>query len=281
MHQGRIIQSRSCESILKEVKDLIGRADFRGTITDIGGPTANTYKAECEFWKDKGACKDKKCLLPSKCKNLKLGNDETIKLWKAVMRLPKVKHLFIGSGVRYDLLLDKSSEGYLKELCANHISGQLKVAPEHSDESVLKLMNKPSFKIYEKFVEKFDAMNKSIGKNQYLVNYFISSHPGATLESALKLSLELMDKHVHPEQIQDFIPLPMTISGCMYYTKKDPFTERDIYVAAGLRERKTQRALMQYKQEKNKVYIVEALRRLNKMSLMGRFRFYMKGKPRS
>ena len=168
------------------------------------------------------------------------------------MRIPKVKHLFIGSGVRYDLLVENQSEGYLKELCANHISGQLKVAPEHSEEPVLKLMNKPSFEIYEKFIRKFNDINKRLNKKQYLVNYFISAHPGATLDSALNLSLELMRKHIYPEQIQDFLPLPMTVSGCMYHTKKDPFTGKDIYVATGLRERKMQRALIQYKQQKNK-----------------------------
>ena len=184
-----------------------------------------------------------------------------------------MKHLFIGSGVRYDLLVENQSEGYLKELCANHISGQLKVAPEHSEEPVLKLMNKPSFEIYEKFIRKFNDINKRLNKKQYRVNYFISAHPGATLDSALNLSLALMRKHINPEQIQDFLPLPMTISGCMYYTKSDPFTGKAIYVATALRERKIQRALIQYKQERNKMYIVEALRQLNKMNLISRFRF--------
>ncbi|MDP3788895.1 MAG: YgiQ family radical SAM protein [Candidatus Omnitrophota bacterium] len=271
MHQGRIIQSRSRESILKEAKSLAERDDFRGTITDIGGPTANMYKAECKFWKAKGACVDKKCLIPAKCKELKLGDDETLKVWKAVTQVPKVKHLFIESGVRYDLLVENQSEEYLKELCANHISGQLKVAPEHSEEPVLKLMNKPSFEIYEKFIRKFNDINKRLNKKQYLVNYFISAHPGADLDSALNLSMELMRKRIYPEQIQDFLPLPMTISGCMYYTKKDPFTGKDIYVATALRERKIQRALIQYKQQKNKRYIIEALRRLDKMNLISRF----------
>ncbi len=267
LHQGRIVQSRSPSSILREAKSIARGDDFRGTITDIGGPTANLYEAACALWAKEGACRDKNCLTPSKCKNLKLGYGETLRLWNEVKKIPEVRHLFIGSGVRYDILVDKDADEYLKALCANHVSGRLKVAPEHSERSVLELMNKPPFDIYEKFVRKFDRTNADLKKKQYLVNYFISAHPGAGLEEALRLALTLEARLIHPEQIQDFIPLPMTASGCMYHTQKDPFTGRRIYAAKGLRERKLQRALLQYRQPKNRKYIVEALRKLGKLHL--------------
>ena len=188
------------------------------------------------------------------------------------MKISKVKHLFIGSGVRYDILIDSASDEYLKALCADHVSGQLKVAPEHSVQSVLELMNKSSFKTYEKFVKRFNEVNAGLKKKQYLVNYFISSHPGAGLEEALDLALTLNAKGIHPEQIQDFIPLPMTASGCMYYTGKDPFTGKTVYVARGLRERKLQRSLAQYKQPNNRKYVIEALKKLDKLHLKSRLR---------
>ena len=267
LHQGRIVQSRSAESIAAEVRLLAQEKDFRGTTTDIGGPTANLYKVECKLWEGKGACKDKECLNPEKCKNLTLGYDATLKLWDKVKEIPKVKHIFIGSGVRYDLLVDARSDEYLKRLCEHHVSGQLKVAPEHSEDRVLRLMHKSSFTTYEKFAKRFEEVSRRLNKKQYLVNYFICGHPGATLEDALNLSLLLMKSHIHPEQVQDFIPLPMTISGAMYFTEKDPFTGKNIYVAKGLRERKMHRALLQHNQPKNKKYVIEALRKLNKLGL--------------
>jgi len=267
LHQGRIVQSRSAESVAAEVRLLAQEKDFRGTITDIGGPTANLYKVECKLWEGKGACRDKECLTPEKCKNLALGYEATLKLWDRVVQIPKVKHIFIGSGVRYDLLVDARSDEYLKRLCEHHVSGQLKVAPEHSEDRVLRLMHKSSFTTYEKFAKRFEEVSRRLNKKQYLVNYFICGHPGATLEDALNLSLLLMKSHIHPEQVQDFIPLPMTISGAMYFTEKDPFTGKNIYVAKGLRERKMHRALLQHNQPKNKKYVIEALRKLNKLGL--------------
>ena len=271
LHQGRIVQSRSPESILKEARILSERPDFKGTITDIGGPTANMFLADCSEWDKAGACKGKQCLMPAKCKNLMIDYKETVRMWERVRSLPKVKHLFIGSGMRYDLLADKDAALYLKELCSHHISGRLKVAPEHTEESVLKLMNKPSLQTYEEFVTKFNTVNCELGKKQFLVNYIISAHPGCTLEDSLNLSLSLMKKHIHPEQIQDFIPLPMTMSGSMYYTEKDPLTGKSIYVAKGLRERKLQRALVQYGNPDNKKYVIEALRKLGRMDLSNIF----------
>jgi len=264
MHQGRIVQSRSKTSILREVTLLTKREDFRGTITDIGGPTANLYKAKCPLWDDKGACRNKQCLMPEKCKNLRLGYRDSIELYNKVLSLPKVKHVFLESGIRYDLLTDNDSAGYFSHLCAHHISGQMKVAPEHTVDRVLKLMNKPPFHVYETFARQYMEMNRRLKKDQYLVHYFISAHPGSTLEDTFALSQYLMKRKIHPEQIQDFIPLPLTLSGCMYYTEKHPFTGEKVYVAKTFRERKMHRALIQYKNPKSKKLIEEALKILKK-----------------
>jgi len=266
-HQGRIIQSRSPESILREIKLLADSKDFKGTITDIGGPTANLYGAKCKSWEANGACKYKKCLTPTKCKNLQLGYREALKLLRDALKIPKVKHVFIGSGVRYDLLVDRYSDEYLKELCKHHISGRLKVAPEHTVDYILELMNKPAFKTYEAFCKKFRDINKALNKKQYLVNYFITSHPGSDLETALKMALYLAERRLRPEQIQDFIPLPMTVSGCMYWANKHPFTGEKLYVAKDVKEKRMERALIQYSQPKNRRLVSEALRSLNKLNL--------------
>ena len=246
-HQGRIVQSRSPESIYKEAKMLSEREDFKGTITDIGGPTANLYMAFCPMWEKDGFCKGKMCLAPEKCKNLKLGYKESLKLYEKIRQLPKVKHLFIGSGFRYDLLTEDSASEYLEELCKHYISGQMKVAPEHSVDKVLKIMNKPPFKVYEKFVDKFKQVNRKLDKELYLVNYFITAHPGCSLEDAEKLAEYLKKHRIRPEQIQDFLPLPMTLSGCIYYTGAHPLTNEKVYVPGTFRERKLQRALVQRK----------------------------------
>ena len=267
LHQGRIIQSRSIESITREIAAIAEDRKFRGTITDIGGPTANMYTALCPSWEKTGACRTKQCLVPEKCENLTLGYEHSIRLWKKLKRIPRVKHVFVGSGVRYDLLIDRSSDGYLHELCASHVSGQLKVAPEHCTVSVLELMNKPAFAKYEKFIDRFETVNKRLGKKQYLVNYFIAGHPGARLEDALELAVYLAKNHIHPEQVQDYIPLPMTLSGSMYYTEKNPLTGKNLYVAKTQSERAMQRALLQYKNPQNRKHILRALKILHKESL--------------
>ncbi len=278
-HQGRIVQSRSVGSILRELEAIASQPDFNGTITDIGGPAANLYEAHCGLWKGEGACKFRRCLFPERCKNLKLGYSMMIELWKRASLIKGIKHIFVGSGVRYDLLNDKESDEFLKHLCASHVSGQLKVAPEHSEPHMLEAMRKPRFGAYELFVRRFEAVNKALGKKQFLVNYFISGHPGATTEDALNLSLKLKKMHVYPEQIQDYIPLPMTASGAMYYTGRDPFSGRRIYVEKSPRARRLQRALIQYKNGDNKRYVLEALKRLRLMDLMKEF--YPRGaKPR-
>ncbi len=270
-HQGRIIQSRSKGSILREIEELARSKDFKGTITDVGGPTANLYKATCDLWGKAGACKGKSCLMPEKCKNLRLGYSDSIDLWKSIELVPKIKHVFVGSGIRYDLLVGDYADDYLKELCKSHISGQLKVAPEHVSKVVLKLMNKPSIDTYDKFVERFNKVNASLKRKQYLVNYFISAHPGAGLEEALETSGYLKKKGMSPEQVQDFLPLPMTASASMYFTGKNPFTNEKIYVPRGGRERRLQRALLQYKNPKNRKLIYEALKNLGKLDLFKTF----------
>ncbi len=267
LHQGRLIQSRSEESIVREVKRMTARKDFKGTVTDIGGPTANLYKAECAMWRDNGACADKNCLVPSKCVNLKLGYDAALRLFDKLSKIEKVKHVFIGSGVRYDLLVDAYSDDYLKALCARHISGQLKVAPEHVSDNVLKIMNKPPFRIYEKFLRRYFDINKKLGKNQYLVQYFISSHPGSTLESMLRLALYIKKLGYFPEQVQDFIPMPMTRATAIYYTGKDPITGEKIYCARTAKEKSMQRAFMHFKDRRNKKLVMEALKILDREEL--------------
>ncbi|OIO34448.1 MAG: YgiQ family radical SAM protein [Candidatus Omnitrophica bacterium CG1_02_40_15] len=245
IHQGRIIQSRSRESIVKEIEILTQQKYFKGTITDIGGPTANLYAADCKSWERRGACKDKKCLMPSKCQNLKLGYDETLSLWDRIKKIKGVKHIFIGSGLRYDLLTDKQSDRYLKALCREHVSGYLKVAPEHTVDKVLELMNKPGIRVYERFVKRFQNANRELGKKQFIVNYFITSHPGADKNASLEMARYLSERKIRPEQIQDFIPLPMTVSAAMYWTGKNPMTGENVYVPKDIKERKWQRALIQ------------------------------------
>jgi uncharacterized radical SAM protein YgiQ len=271
MHQGRMIQSRSRASILNEAKALTERKDFKGTISDIGGPTANLYASQCSQWENEGTCKNKHCLIPKKCQNLELGYDQSIKLYEDLLKLPKVKHVFLESGIRHDLLIDDKTSKYLEHICKYHVSGRMKVAPEHNVRHVLQAMNKPDFKVYETFIGRFRNINQRIGKNQYLVNYFISAHPGCTLEDTLELALYLAQRKMHPEQIQDFIPLPMTVSGCMYYTEKHPFTGKKIYVAKTFRERKMHRALIQYWNPSNREYVREALKSLGKEDLVKLF----------
>jgi uncharacterized radical SAM protein YgiQ len=245
MHQGRIIQSRSIESINKEAVALTAIANFKGTITDIGGPTVNLFKASCSRWLTKGACPHRDCLTPEKCPNLVLGYSDAMKLLESVRNLPKVKHVFLESGLRYDLLVQPEARKYLEAVCRHHVSGRMKVAPEHYSPEVLALMNKPSFEVYEQFRNRFNETNKHIGKSQFLVNYFISAHPGATIEDEKELARYLKAHRMRPEQIQDFTPLPMTASAAMYYTEMHPVTGQKLHVAKTFRDRKLHRAIIQ------------------------------------
>jgi uncharacterized radical SAM protein YgiQ len=245
MHQGRIIQSRSASSILEEARKLSEMEEFRGTITDVGGPTANLYKAVCARWDREGGCAARDCLIPEKCGMLKLGYPEAMRLYGAILKLPKVKHVFLESGLRYDLLVQDEAADYLEHICRHHVSGQMKVAPEHTVGRVLRLMNKPGFHVYERFVKRFEDVRKKTGKDQYLVNYFISAHPGATAADEEALASYLRQRRMRPEQVQDYTPLPLTRSACMYHTEKDPFTGEKVHVAKSFQERKDHRARIQ------------------------------------
>ncbi|MBF0489649.1 MAG: YgiQ family radical SAM protein [Candidatus Omnitrophica bacterium] len=258
MHQGRVIQSRSERSILQEVDRMVKDRDFRGTITDVGGPTANLYAASCKVWDKAGPCSNKQCMMPHQCPSLELGYAKALSLYRSIRRVKGVKHVFIGSGLRYDLLVEPESQEYLRELCEHHISGQMKVAPEHTQDKVLRLMNKPSYLVYERFVEQFEKINRKLPSRRYLVNYFITSHPGCDLNDA-KACAEVLDRRgMRPEQVQDFIPLPMTMSACLYYTGTHPITGERLYVPKTHKERTMQRALIQLQNEKSYPLIAKA-----------------------
>lgn len=269
-HQGRIIQSRSARSIIREAELLAQSGDFKGTITDVGGPTANLYAARCGFWQKAGFCLRKKCLIPQKCPDLKLGYDQSIELYRQLRKIPRVQYVFIGSGARYDLLTDNYAEKYLREICAHHVSGMLKVAPEHSSAQVLRIMNKPAFSVYETFVSKFQKTARRLKKDIYLINYFLSAHPGSTLRETLQLAVYLAEKKIRPQQIQDFIPSPMTLSACLYWSGRDPWTAKEVYVPRTLREREMQRALIQYYQPAKRKLVYQALRLLGAAHLAAR-----------
>lgn len=274
MNQGRIVQSRSSESILAEAKMLAQDPDFKGTITDIGGPTANLYGAFCRRQKAHGPCADKQCLMPEKCLSLEIPYEKTLALYEAIRKIPNVKHVFVASGLRYDLLLEPEAEKYLRELCTHYISGQMKVAPEHTDDEVLAVMNKPSYKKYEEFVKKFERINAKLDKRVYLVNYFISAHPGSRLENALSCATKLLSCGIRPEQIQDFLPLPMTVSSAIFYTGVHPLTGEKVFVAKNQDERAYQRALVQSQNANNRPLIKKALQILGKEHLAGDFGVY-------
>lgn len=259
MHQGRIIQSRSKQSLIREAIGLTQDKDFRGTITDIGGPTVNLFNASCSLWAKRGYCNNRYCLVPNTCKNLAIDFKKSLDIYQAIKKIPKVKHLFIGSGFRYDLFLSKSGQDFFNQV-SQYISGQMKVAPEHMSRKVLKAMNKPDSDFYQKFLEIVAKRNKNHQANKiYLVNYFISAHPGASLKEAIELYHYCLKSGMSPEQIQDFIPIPLTVSGCIYYTNKNPFTSESLYVAKNLEERLIQRALLQYRNPKNRKLVDKAL----------------------
>lgn len=268
-HQGRIIQTRSHESLIEEAKQLTEDKDFKGYIHDVGGPTANFRAPACEKQLTKGACPNKQCLFPEPCKNLKADHRDYLSLLRKLRNLPKVKKVFIRSGIRFDYLLADSDRTFLKELCEYHVSGQLKVAPEHISDKVLQKMGKPKVEVYNRFVKEYSKMNEKLGKKQYLVPYLMSSHPGSTLQEAVELAEFLRDLGYMPEQVQDFYPTPSTISTCMYYTGLDPRTMEPVYVAHNPHEKAMQRALIQYRDPKNYDLVKEALVKTGRTDLIG------------
>ena len=269
-HQGCIIQARSHNSIIREAKLLTTLPNFKGIIHDVGGPTANFREPACRGQLRRGTCREKQCLYPDKCKNIKADHADLIHLLRKLRSLPGVKKVFLRSGLRYDYLAYEKDESVLEELCRHHVSGQLKVAPEHVSPDVLRLMRKPGHSVYRKFTEKYREVNRRLGKDQYLVPYFIVAHPGSTLDDAVKLAEYIRDMGYNPEQIQDFTPTPGSLSTCVYYTGIDPFTGERVYIPKSVKERKMQRALAQYRNPKNRQLVREALVRAGRTDLIGK-----------
>lgn len=268
-HQGRIIQTRSHESIIEEAKKIIWDKDFKGYIHDVGGPTANFRHTACDKQLKMGVCKNKQCLFPTGCKNLKVDHTDYLSLLRKLRELPNVKKVFIRSGIRFDYLIYDEDDTFFKEMVEHHISGQLKVAPEHISDNVLKRMGKPENAVYEKFIKKYRNINEKLGLKQFVVPYLMSSHPGSTMKDAVILAEYLRDLGYMPEQVQDFYPTPSTISTCMYYTGLDPRTMEKVYVPTNPHEKAMQRALIQYRNPKNYELVYEALKIAKREDLIG------------
>ena len=268
-HQGRQITCRSEESVLREAKKLTKSPRFKGYIHDVGGPTANFRQPSCKKQKELGLCKGKKCLAPTPCKQLQVDHSEYLQLLRKLRALPGVKRVFIRSGIRYDYLIEDPDERFFKELVTYHVSGQLKVAPEHCSANVLDKMGKPHIEQYRRFSKRFYELTKSVGKEQYLVPYLMSSHPGSTLKDAVELAAFLKKEGVRPEQVQDFYPTPGTISTAMFYTGLDPYTMKDVYVPSSPREKAMQRALLQSFKPENRALVLEALKKAGRNDLIG------------
>ena len=268
-HQGRIIQVRSHESLLDEAKQFTSDKDFKGYIHDVGGPTANFRRPSCNKQLTYGVCKEKQCLFPKPCAGLKADHGDYVQLLWKLREIPKVKKVFIRSGIRFDYVLADKDETFLRELCMYHVSGQLKVAPEHVSDAVLSKMGKPQNSVYETFAKKYRQINEKIGKKQYLVPYLMSSHPGSGMKEAVELAEYVRDLGYMPEQVQDFYPTPSTISTCMYYTGVDPRDMKPVYVPRSPHEKALQRALIQYRDPKNYDLVMEALKKAGRMDLVG------------
>ena len=268
-HQGRIVTSRSDESLIAEAKEMIKDKDFKGYIHDVGGPTANFRVPACKKQNIVGACKEKHCLFPEPCKNMDISHTKYLALLRKLRALPGVKKVFIRSGIRFDYLIADKDDSFFYELCKYHVSGQLKVAPEHVSDNVLKYMGKPENSVFNRFSEKFYKINEKIGKKQYLVPYLMSSHPGSTLRDAIKLAEYLKAHNINPQQVQDFYPTPGTISTCMYYTGLDPFTMKKVYIPDSPKEKAMQRALLQFRVPENYRLVHEALVKAGRTDLIG------------
>ncbi|MCI9488922.1 MAG: YgiQ family radical SAM protein [Dorea sp.] len=268
-HQGRIVQTRSHASLLAEAEKMTREKDFKGYIHDVGGPTADFRHPSCEEQLKRGVCKNRQCLFPKPCRNLDADHQDYIELLRKLKNLPGVKKVFIRSGIRFDYVLADSGDAFLRELCEHHVSGQLKVAPEHVSDQVLRKMGKPESGVYKKFVKKYKEMNQKLQKDQYLVPYLMSSHPGSSLKEAVELAEYVRDLGYMPEQVQDFYPTPSTLSTCMYYTGVDPRDMTPVYVPKSPHEKAMQRALIQYRDPKNYDLVLEALKKSGRMDLVG------------
>jgi uncharacterized radical SAM protein YgiQ len=268
-HQGTVVQGRSPESIIAEAETLAGWPGFKGYIHDIGGPTANFRRAACRKQREQGQCRNRHCLYPEPCPNLDIDHSEVLQLLRRVRRIPGVKKVFLRSGLRYDYLLAEKDPRVLRELCEHHVSGQLKVAPEHVSKKVTTLMRKPPREAFDRFRKLYTDINRQLGKKQYLVPYFITGHPGSGLKEAVELAEYVRDMGYNPEQVQDFIPTPGSLSTCMYYTGLDPFTGRKVYVPRSSEERAMQRALLQYRNPANHDLVRRALKKAGREDLIG------------
>lgn len=260
-HQGRQVRSRSKESIVKEAKTLAAKQNFKGYIHDIGGPTANFRNPSCKKQLTRGVCQSKECLYPEPCKELEVDHSEYLDVLTAVRQLPGIKKVFIRSGIRYDYLMADPDDRFMEELCQYHVSGTLKVAPEHVAPESLRRMHKPDKRVYESFKNKYKRTNQKLNMNQYLIPYYISSHPGCTLNDAIDLALYLKESGFVPDQVQDFYPTPGTLATCMYYTEKDPFTLEPIYVAKKAEDKRMQRALLHFNKKENRTLVEKALKK--------------------
>ena len=268
-HQGRMVQVRSHESILQEAERMTKDPEFKGYIHDVGGPTGNFRRPSCEKQTEKGVCLKKQCLFPKPCQNLQVDHTDYVKLLRRLKKLPGVKKVFVRSGIRFDYVMADRDDTFLRELCRDHISGQLRVAPEHVSDKVLRAMGKPPHKVYQQFLERYERVNKLTGKKQYAVPYLMSSHPGSTLKEAVELAEYIRDLGYMPEQVQDFYPTPGTISTCMYYTGLDPRNMKPVYVPRQPHEKAMQRALIQYRDPKNYELVKETLHRAGRTDLIG------------
>lgn len=268
-HQGRILQTRSHESLIEEAKLMTQEEDFKGYIHDVGGPTADFRQPSCKKQLTKGVCMNRQCLFPTPCKNLDVDHRDYVALLRKLRRIPKVKKVFIRSGVRFDYVVADKDKTFLRELVEHHVSGQLRVAPEHVSDQVLKYMGKPSHSVYQQFLREYEEANKKTGKQQFAVPYFMSSHPGCTMKEAVRLAEYVRDLGFTPEQVQDFYPTPSTLSTCMYYTGIHPLTGEKVYVPRNPHEKAIQRALMQYKNPANRELVLEGLKLAGRMDLVG------------
>lgn len=281
MHQGKFIQNRSPQSIADEARSLSVHPDFKGTIPDVGAPSANMYGLKGKDKELCKVCKRSSCLFPETCKNLNTNHSPSVQLWQRLRKIREIKHLFVSSGVRYDLILKDKSGKYLRDLCRYHVSGQLKIAPEHVSDRVTRIMHKPGKTEYKRFIKAFQEVNQELGKDQYIIPYFISAHPGCGLDDTIELA-EFVRDHLqyYPEQVQNFTPTPMTISTCMYHTGLNPENGRAIYVPRQEKERKWQRALLQYRNRANQKLVCEALQGCGREDLIGfSSRALIKGQP--
>lgn len=267
-HQGRQVRSRSKESLVEEAKALVSKPDFKGYIHDVGGPTANFRSPACKKQLKSGVCKTKDCLYPAPCKNMDVDHKDYLDVLRAIRSVDGIKKVFIRSGIRYDYLMADTDDSFLEELCKYHVSGTLKVAPEHISDKVLYYMRKPGKKVFTDFADKYKQLNEKLGLKQYLIPYLISSHPGSTLEDAIELALFLKEYGFIPDQVQDFYPTPATLSTCMYYTELDPFTMKPVYVAKSMEEKKMQRALIHYNRPENKTTVIKALQKAGREDLI-------------